>query len=96
MRNGQDADGQSIQVLLIEHCADHGDNSQDRVRKFTEIPANEKTKWMRNLTITLAHGEDVAQKCTLLSAMSVADSDECDRLYSFSLSGELSAQHIGR
>eukprot|EP00892_Ulva_mutabilis_P007235 jgi/Ulvmu1/4884/UM020_0170.1 len=85
LRGFATADGQQIQVLLNEHCADHGDNSQDRVRRCTEIPASEKGMWMKNLTIATAHGEDLARQCILLSTMSVADSDECDRLYSFSL-----------
>lgn len=84
------ADGQRIQVLLNEHCADHGDNSQDRVRRFTEIPISEKGTWMSSLTIAMAHGVEIAEQCILLSTMSVADSDECDRLYSFSLSGDSS------
>lgn len=49
---------------------------------------------MKNLTIAMAHGDDLAQQCVLLSAMSVADSDECDRLYSFSLRGKVPVKPV--
>lgn len=62
------------------------------MRHCTEIPATEKPLWMKNLTIAMAHGDDLAKQCVLLSAMSVADSDECDRLYSFSLRGKISVK----